>query len=101
MRRLSVMRQARQASGSLLSVSTMSAAPGRSFSPPHLFGRQERDFLPQRLRAEIGRLPLRETGKLKGGIGKARRYRAFSARLHMSAENVNAWWWMQSGSNLS
>src|SRR5262245_53294548 len=39
--------------------------------------------------------------RLKGRIGKARRQRAFSGRLHMSAENVNAWWWMQSRSNRS
>src|SRR5262249_44319570 len=42
-----------------------------------------------------------ENERLKGRIGKARRQRAFSARLHMSAENVNAWWWMQPPSNRS
>src|SRR5262245_43093759 len=42
-----------------------------------------------------------ENERLKGRIGKARRQRAFSARLHMSAENVNAWWWMQWGWNRS
>ena len=56
------------------------------------FRRQERDFLPQRLMSEIGRLLLPENERLKGRIGKARRQRAFSARLQMSAENVNAWW---------
>jgi len=41
------------------------------------------------------RLLLPENERLEGRIGKARRSWAFSARLHMSAENVNAWWWMQ------
>src|SRR5262245_51028223 len=42
-----------------------------------------------------------ENERLKGRIGKARRQRAFSARLHMSAANVNAWWRRHSGSNRS
>jgi len=33
-----------------------------------------------------------ENERLEGRIGKARRSWAFSARLHMSAENLNAWW---------
>jgi len=37
------------------------------------FRRQERDFLPQRLMSEIGRLLLPENERLKGRIGKARR----------------------------
>src|SRR5262249_49418711 len=44
---------------------------------------------------------LPENERLEGRIGKARRSWAFSARLHMSAENVNAWWWMQPPSNRS
>src|SRR5262245_26645719 len=65
------------------------------------FRHQERDFLPQRLRSEIGRHSFPENERLEGRIGKARRSWAFSARLHMAAENVNAWWWMQPPSNRS
>ena len=39
-------------------------------SAPHLFGRQERDFLPRRLRSEIGRLPLPGTGDSKDALDK-------------------------------
>src|SRR5262245_661748 len=46
------------------------------------FGRQERDFLPRRLRSEIGHLPLSETGRPEARIGKGRRSWAFSARLY-------------------
>ena len=38
------------------------------------FRRQERDFLPRRLRSEIGRLPLPETQTSERRIGKARRW---------------------------
>jgi len=61
-------------------------------SAPHLFGRQERDFLPRRLRSEIGRLPLPVTGDPKDPLDKPAVSGHFLARLHMSVENVNAWW---------
>jgi bifunctional non-homologous end joining protein LigD len=63
------------------------------------FRHQERDFLPQRLSPEIGRLPLTENKRLEERIGKARRSWAFSPSVHMSAENLNAWWGWK-GSNL-
>src|SRR5262249_56356844 len=78
---------------------TQRAATASEASRHHTFSAPGTGFFAAETEVRIRPSALPEAQISERRIGKARRWWAFSPRLHMSAENVNAWWARQ-GSNL-